>query len=256
MKRLGLLLMAGCLANFAQADCFVDTEICHKPPDYYRKKDPGCHRESVCNPGRCYWFERFIAMIGYDEKWMHMKLHSDFTTVKGVIPENYLGGFLYAGPRFDNDFAIEVGWDFTHLKNRTAEVSPGETFGTAVVTGEGTVKTSVIMFGIAFDVLHYWTLTPRLEVFALVGLGLIKASISMETQSGAGIPDSFRGKTRMIPRAGLGIQWFFYDKQWGLRLKGQWEANSNSRIQQKNTGINYKLFKDSVTAGLGIFGQF
>jgi len=210
-----------------------------------------CPGKSVVYTG---WFQDFYAIIGYDLYGQHVLTNSDFTRTKGILPEDYLGGDFYVGPRFDT-VGIYFGWEQTFQRIKHSDVDAGTTLGTARLSGPARLKTSVKAYGPYIEIARYWTFTPKVELFISGGLGFIKPSIDIESISGAGIGDSFEGHTRVIPRIGIGGQRLFCD-WFGLRLKFEWQATSNARIQQRSTNVKYKLFTDSLKINLGIYGSF
>lgn len=201
----------------------------------------------------------FNPVVGVDYLQTWMKPKSGF---QNTYAKSFPGATIYVGSKFNENFGLELGFDWTATKKKTVTVKDQKFAGnvTETTTSEYKARKS----GGHLDLVGFLPVNECFDVFASVGLGLtrinLKDSYVFTRNVAKAISDEAEGlrvrksKTRAIARVGLGANYMVTDVI-GLRAKLGWENTSKVDFT-RNNGTKLKPFKDAVTGAVGVFAKF
>ena len=175
-------------------------------------------------------------------------------------------GNIYAGARLNDNIGVELGYQATRTRARTATLLAGDiSLGglIAPVLSPCVVKSKVKIQGPHLDVVGFYTLSERypLQVMGSVGVSVLKSTFERKTIS---LPNpNVRKLTRTISkrkavlRLGIGLQNMFTER-FGARLTLNW-VNTTRITAKSNDNVTPQAFakpKNSTVYGIGILWKF
>lgn len=208
-------------------------------------------------------FDNFRPYIGVDAQSRDMKFEDAFGG--NIFKEHYPQYDVYGGIRLFRYFAINVGYQESKTKDRTAILGDGDTYlGILIPAGFGTEAhyTEAKIKGAHLDLVGFLPICPRLDVDILASVGVVRNKLSLtDIQTAADnialpqpIVQTYDDKDTHA-RVSLGIQKTFYQRV-GIRALVTWEDTSRfddlKPIQSPSALTNVKI-EDSLIYSLGIF---
>ena len=162
---------------------------------------------------------------------------------------------------FGYDFNHWAGWDagvwWTLRKTTEKSITNGTSALGVVNNADSTVSSRIRHRGIYLDLNLYSPSYQNFNVLAKIGANYYWQHPSINTApagSIGGIIDGVKGKSKLIPKLGLGAQWMYTD-MWGLRLL--WQHDMIASAKFKNISPPYdKAFKNANTFSIGVFRKF
>ncbi len=180
---------------------------------------------------------------------------------KRLLPTNkaHHNGTVFAGIKFHDCLAGEVGYTQSNKRTKTSDVSSFRMFGG--IEGAGSMQEIKLKY-------RSWSLDlngqyPASDAFAFLGTIGIEATkpkldiTNLGTVAQNGSINTISGKSKMAPRLGVGVQ--YTQGMFGVRSRIMWEGTSRLRF---NTGsytggagasVTDKPFKSTYVWTLGGF---
>ncbi|PCH56918.1 MAG: hypothetical protein COC15_02275 [Legionellales bacterium] len=214
--------------------------------------------------GAAAFVENSYMGVGFGNSWMNTQ-----SKLKPLVAKSYPQTNIFAGMRFNDMFAVELGYTLSSAKSKSSTVkvkdlSDDKDFDK---TDEISITSKTKVQGYTLDVLGYMPMNDCVEFFGIVGLGLKKATVELyPTAFNKGAVStviaktfaSAKGKRKVTLRFGGGAA-FMFTEELGMRAKLVYETTGRVRVQGDE---NYremfgnKFFKDSYTAGVDFFFKF
>ena len=209
----------------------------------------------------------FSLFIGADFEYSLIKASGDWDR---VVSKVYSGGNGFAGCRLSEYIGFEIGYEFTGKKDKAHEFVLGETFfslpNTSFIGTNTQIQTS--FNGWHVDLLGFIPLDHCIDLLLIGGYGAMKLKSQFHVLTGPFplLNDailSINSKGRTFLRLGGGIQWMVTDMT-GVRALLRWQntnrltirGNSNFGSVLIANNISSKIYKDAVTAAVGVFFRF
>ena len=204
--------------------------------------------------------EDFAPYVGVDAKWNSMRFKK--TAGDNLIQKNYPQGNLFGGVKFNDYFGLELGYESTTRRNKTATAAVGDNFFGDIVDPPEPVnysKTKTKISGFHLNVVGFYPICEEycLSLFGSLGLAQLKLKSHLDFS----VPTNPRvvgldfSKQKLVPRATLGIQHMLCENI-GVRAMFGWERTSAFKnVKAKNSTL-FMSPKDSVSIGLGVFYNF
>lgn len=194
--------------------------------------------------------------VGLEYKYSTLKAKDDW---KKVAPKNKHNLGVVLGKKFHENFGLEVGYSQSNKKTKNTAVTAADTFFGTNFAGATTLKEKVRMKSWQLDANGYYPMSDCLDWVASVGFAATKAKVSLSDTSNNVNVASVKGKTKFIPRLGVGAE--YGENNWGVRGKVMWENTSRLRyklgtIKNDFPNTKDKGWKDSVGVTLAAFWKF
>lgn len=195
-------------------------------------------------------FSGFSPIIGLDyyQAWMNGQntINAGGTQINGssAFAKSYPGATAYIGAKFNDNFGVELGYDWSTNKSHTTS--------TSTITLSEKVRRSAGHL----DLVGYLPMNDCSSLFLSFGGAIAKAKITNLSYTTAGVSHvlDVSSKAKTLLRAGLGVNYMF-TSVFGARAKVGWEGTSYLR-NNIDKGGDKKYFRDSGTFALGAFAQF
>lgn len=206
------------------------------------------------------WIDDCCPMIGADINWSHIE-GKDWD---GIFSESFTGGDVYAGVKFQENFGINVGYEWTERKHHDFSIPNNSTDAGGIRNNTGATVTGTSkaeINGPYIDLMGYWCLTNCVDLFGSIGVAFLNANLdiapngALNTAYTQGL-SAITGDDKAVLRIGVGIRgmvnnWF------GVRAKVGWENTERLRLtDNRGNGFSTKPFKDRWMFGVGIFTKF
>ena len=199
-----------------------------------------------------------VPYVGADAKWNNM----DFKRSAGgnVLPKNYPQGNLFGGVRFNECVAVEVGYETTTKRYRTAAVpADAEFFGLITVSPLST-KTKTKISGFHANIVGFYPVMEEycLSLFGSIGLANLKlrSHLDFTAPPEPDILEANFSKRKVVPRITLGVQ-HMLNGCLGIRAMAAWENTSAfKKVRTNDATALFMKPKDSRSLGIGIFFNF
>lgn len=199
------------------------------------------------------------SFIGADIKyaWMPGKKTPDYS-LKRVLPKNYLAGELYYSYIFRNDVGLNFAYERYGNRTKNHIFSAGETFLGDTQNAGDTTNTKARIQIYHIDMLGFYE-KKSLSFVGQLGLAIMQAKITGSITTG-GVTTNLNPSNsyRVVPRIGLGVQYFAFSN-FGMRAMLNWLGSNMYRISiTDEDGIRYrvKAFSQSVSFGIGLVARF
>ena len=203
--------------------------------------------------------QEYVPYVGADVKWNNMQFKT--ATGKDLIQKNYPQGNLFGGVKFNEWVALELGYQSTTQKSKTATVGVGERFFGDINSPPGSLstKTKTKISGFNLNVVGFYPIFEEycLSLFGSVGLAQLKlkSHLDFTVPPSPLVTSRDFSKRKLVPRATVGIQHMLNDNI-GVRAMLAWERTSAfKKVYAKNSTL-YMSPKDSKSIGLGVFYSF
>ncbi len=189
--------------------------------------------------------------------------------INNLFKENYPQGNIYVGTKFNDCFGVELGYEATNQRDRTASTVSGDPYlGQVVPLGVNfTTETKSKIKGFHANLVGFWPIWEEYCVSLIGSLGVanlkLDATHVQTTLNGAPNPNIAQtflkfSKEKWVPRAMIGAQYMIMD-QLGLRATVNWENTSKfNKIAPKNNAVSIlrASTENSINLGLGLFFNF
>ncbi len=192
--------------------------------------------------------------VDYYQAWMQGKDSELFN--KNALPKSYPGASIYGGVKWMENFATEVGIDWSAKKTKdTTETVNVRPFGSVNVSESNKVRRN----GYHLDLVGILPVNECFNVLATVGAGWVKVKVDQTLTASAGAlsanlgQGSISSKYRPLARLGVGASYLFTE-MFGVRAKVNYE--NTARVKVNFLGTDYKPFKNTTSLTLGAFVQF
>ncbi len=175
-------------------------------------------------------------------------------------------GNIYAGTKLDKNIGLELGFEATTTRTRTATLNAGDVLAGAPLNAAVTpcvLKSKAKLKGPHLDVVGFYTFDERypLQLLGSVGVSVLKSTFERRTiQLPAPMvakTNRTMGKTKAVLRLAGGLQHMFSDHI-GMRLTVNWVRTSQI-VAKANDGIVPDAMikpKNSTVYGLGALWVF
>ncbi len=202
--------------------------------------------------------ENITPYLGVDAKWNRMGVNS--TTNGNVVQKNYPQGNFFGGFQFNEWSAVELGYETTTNRSRSATtIVGGNFFGdiNEILPVQSNTKTRISGFHV--DLVGLYPVSQE-QCFNLIGsIGIaqlqIKSSLNFSYPPSTQVISLQFSKRKIVPRVTLGIQKLL-NETFGVRAMLGWEGTAGFR---NIYAVNSTLFmkpKDSFSIGVGFLYKF
>ena len=188
---------------------------------------------------------------------VHMTNTGARMTWSQVFNRFHPGGNIYFGVLVCPTVGIEFGHTWTTRSKKEMSLNVGATEFGATNTVNSVSEGRVRFKDTHLDFNFIGNINQKMRALFSVGLGLSRQNIEVTTSpttSEIGIAiDPARGKSRFIPRAGIGLEGEVVD-QLGWRTMVRY-SNTGS-IRTRGTPLTGRVFKDSISLLVGLNWRF
>ena len=196
--------------------------------------------------------------VDFQQNWTKGKNGYDL-----YFPKSFPGANVYVGAKFNENFGVEVGGDWSaNKKHNWTENFKNPANVNFTATGTAKVRRS----GYHLDLVGSLPLNECFDVFATAGFGYVKNKVSMTVNSmvpaSSAYTNSYTGlssKGKGVFRLGIGGL-YQITEMFGVRAKLGWENTSRLTVSYPASpgfpAKTDKAFKDTISLALGVFARF
>jgi len=198
--------------------------------------------------------------VGLDLKARAMKGRSAANyNMRQVLKKSFNSAEIYASYRGDNNVGLNLGFEKSSNANKNHTFVNNELFLGSTQSGGNRSFARAKIKALHLDVVGFYDIAPKWDAFGQLGVALMQVSIKGYTVAGSILTNFSDSRTyRLIPRVGLGVQ-YFPTKHLGFRGLVNWEATNIYRVYMTNNAglrMSVKPYKQSGSVALGIIGRF
>ncbi len=177
-----------------------------------------------------------------------------------ALPNKYNGGEAYFTHRFDNDVGIYIGYEQSRFETKYSLFLPGQQFVGPPPNVDSQSYTRTSIRAIQLDMVGFLEILKLFDAVGQFGLAIMSADMDATlAYSGNTINLDPAYRYKIIPRLSLGLMYFIFKSNFGIRVMGDWEGTNLYRMKiTDDDGLRYTIrpFKQSWCLSGGVVVRF